>query len=119
LKLIKPNLFHYKSFAKYKNKKIKKAMTKFKQETSGSKPFLWTREEWDENAEKSMVKTETEKVKIDLEMVKLKGIEPPEQFMLWLKDYEDKILHNTKTTLLDRPNVLKNVLYRKKRKLQL
>jgi hypothetical protein len=49
-------------------------------------------------------------VKIDSEMVILKGIESPEQFMLWLKDYEDKILHNTKTTLLDRLNVLKRIV---------
>jgi hypothetical protein len=48
-------------------------MTKFKQETSGSKPFLFTREEWDENVEKTTVKTETGKVKIDSEMVILKG----------------------------------------------
>jgi hypothetical protein len=40
----------------------------------------------------------------------LEGIETPEQFMLWLKDYEDKILHNTKTTLLDRLNVLKRIV---------
>jgi hypothetical protein len=29
-------------------------MVKFKQETSGMKPFLWTREEWDDNVDKSM-----------------------------------------------------------------
>jgi hypothetical protein len=85
-------------------------MTKFKQESSRSKPFLWTREEWDENVEKTTVKTETGKVKIDPEMVILKGIETPEQFMLWLKDYEDKILHNTKTSLLDSLNVLKRIV---------
>lgn len=82
----------------------------FKQETSGSKPFLWTREEWDDKVEKTTVKTETGKVKIDSEMVILKGTETPEQFMLWLKDYEDKILHNLKTTLLDRLNVLKRIV---------
>jgi hypothetical protein len=92
------------------NIKIKEAMTKFKQETSGSKPFLFTREEWDENVEKTTVKSETGKVKINTEMVILKGIETPEQFMLWLKDYEDKILHNTKNALLDRLNVLKFIV---------
>jgi hypothetical protein len=86
-------------------------MVKFiKQETSGSKPFLWTREVWDDNVEKTTVKTETGKVKIDSEMVILKGTETAEQFMLWLKDYEDKILHNKKTTLLDRLNVLKRIV---------
>jgi hypothetical protein len=60
--------------------------------------------------EKTTVKTETGKVKIDSEMVILKGTETAEQFMLWLKDYEDKILHNLKTTLLDRLNVLKRIV---------
>jgi hypothetical protein len=85
-------------------------MVKFKQETSGSKPFLWTREEWDDKVEKTTVKTETGKVKIDSEMVILQGTETAEQFMLWLKDYEDKIFHNTKTTMLDRLNVLKRIV---------
>jgi hypothetical protein len=85
-------------------------MVKFKQETSGMKPFLWTREEWDDNVDKTTVKTDSGKVKIDSEMVILKGNETPEQFMLWLKDYEDKILHNTKTTNVDRINVLKRIV---------
>jgi hypothetical protein len=53
-------------------------MVKFKQETSGSKPFLWTREEWDDKVEKTTVKTETGKVKIDSEMVILQGTETAE-----------------------------------------
>jgi hypothetical protein len=85
-------------------------MVKFKQETSGTKPFLWIREEWDDNVEKTTVKTETGKVKIDSEMVILKGTETPEQFMFWFKDYEDKILHNTRTTNVDRVNVLKRIV---------
>ena len=85
-------------------------MVKFKQEISGTKPFLWIREEWDDNVEKTTVKTDTGKVKIDSEMVILKGTETPEQFMFWLKDYEDKILHNTRTTNVDRVNVLKRIV---------
>jgi hypothetical protein len=83
---------------------------RFKQETSGTKPFLWTREKWDDNVEKTTVKTDTGKVKIDSEMVILNGTETPEQFMFWLKDYEDKILHNTRTTSVDGINVLKRIV---------
>ena len=32
-------------------------MVKFVQETSGTKPFLFIREEWDDNVEKTVVKT--------------------------------------------------------------
>ena len=84
-------------------------MVKFKQETSGNKPFLYVREEWDDKVEKTTVKT-SGNVKIDSEMVILRGTETPEQFMLWLKDYEDKILHNEKTTVLDRVNILKRIV---------
>jgi hypothetical protein len=44
-------------------------MVKYKQETSGMKPFLWTREEWDDNVDKTTVKTDSGKVKFDSEMV--------------------------------------------------
>jgi hypothetical protein len=84
-------------------------MVKFVQETSGTKPFLFVREEWDDNVEKTVVKT-SGKVKIDSEMVILKGTESPEQFMLWLKDYDDKILHNDKTTVQDQVNILKRIV---------
>jgi hypothetical protein len=84
-------------------------MVKFIQETSGSKPFLYIREEWDDKVEKTTVKT-SGKVKIDSEMVILKGIETPEQLMFWLKDYEDKILHNDKTTVQDRVDILKRIV---------
>jgi hypothetical protein len=67
-------------------------MTKFKQETSGSKPFLWTREEWDENVEKTMVNTKTGKVKIDSEMVILKAC----SVWMWVFDnvsIEVRVIH--------------------------
>jgi hypothetical protein len=64
-------------------------------------------------SKKTAVKTDTGKVKIDSEMVILKRTETPEQFMFWLKDYEDKILHNTRTTSVDGINVFKRIVSKK------
>ena len=62
--------------------------TKDLTKTSGIKPFLYQKEVWDENVERTTIKIGTAAVKVDNKMVVLNGSETPEQFMLWLKNYE-------------------------------
>ena len=80
--------------------------TKDLTKTSGIKPFLYQKEVWDENVERTSIKTGTATVKVDNKMVVLNGSETPGQFMLWLKDYEDKIINNPNTAPVDNLAVL-------------
>jgi hypothetical protein len=58
---------------------------------SGFKPFLYDAECWETTAPSQTVKTTENGNRIDSKMYILQGDETPEQLMLWIKNYNDKI----------------------------
>jgi hypothetical protein len=58
---------------------------------SGFKPFLYDAEEWDTTSPYQNLKTTENGNKLDNKMYVLQGDETPEQLMLWIKNYDDKI----------------------------
>ncbi|OEU21421.1 hypothetical protein FRACYDRAFT_235044 [Fragilariopsis cylindrus CCMP1102] len=58
---------------------------------SGFKPFLYDAEEWDTKSPSQILKTTENGNRIDNKMYILQGDETPEQLMLWIKNYNDKI----------------------------
>ena len=58
---------------------------------SGFKPFLYDAEEWDTTSPYQILKTTENGNKLDNKMYVLQGDETPEQLMLWIKNYNDKI----------------------------
>ena len=58
---------------------------------SGFKPFLYDAEEWDTKSPSQILKTTENGNRIDSKMFILQGDETPEQLMLWIKNYNDKI----------------------------
>ena len=61
---------------------------------SGISPFLYTPEVWPDDAATQNIETTENGSKLKSKMRVLEGDETPEQFMIWLKDYEDKIIKN-------------------------
>jgi len=61
---------------------------------SGISPFLYTPETFPDDHPTQNIETTENGSKIKTKMRVLEGDEAPEQFMFWLKDYEDKILAN-------------------------
>ena len=65
---------------------------------SGFKPFLYDAECWDTAAPSQILKTTENGSKLDNKMYVLQGDETPEQLMLWIKNYNDKIGSNDSLT---------------------
>ena len=61
---------------------------------SGISPFLYTPEVWPDDAATQNIETTENGNKLKSKMRVLEGDETPEQYMIWLKDYEDKIMKN-------------------------
>ena len=61
---------------------------------SGISPFLYTPETFPDDHPTQNIETTENGSKIKTKMRVLEGDEAPEQFMVWLKDYEDKIFAN-------------------------
>ena len=61
---------------------------------SGISPFLYTPEAFPDDHPTQNIETTENGSKIKTKMRVLEGNEAPEQYMIWLKDYEDKILAN-------------------------
>ena len=61
---------------------------------SGILPFLYVPEVWPDDAATQNIETTENGSKLKSKMKVLEGDEVPEQFMIWLKDYEDKIIKN-------------------------
>ena len=55
---------------------------------SGISPFLYTPEVWPDDAATQNIETTENGNKLKSKMRVLKGDETPEQYMIWLKDYE-------------------------------
>ena len=66
---------------------------------SGMSPFIYTPEEFPDNAATQNIETTENGSKLKSKMHILMGDEVPEQLMIWLKDLEDKILKNTTLSL--------------------
>jgi hypothetical protein len=66
--------------------KAKKAHT-----ITGYKPFLYEAEGWDTKAPSQILKTTENGNRLDNKMYILQGDETPEQLMLWIKNYDNKI----------------------------
>ena len=61
---------------------------------SGILPFLYSPEVWPDDVATQNIETTENGSKLKSKMLVLEGDETPEQFMIWLKDYEDKIIKN-------------------------
>ena len=61
---------------------------------SGISPFLYTPEVWPEDAATQNIETTENGNKLKSKMRVLEGGEVPKQYMIWLKDYKDKIFNN-------------------------
>ena len=62
---------------------------------SDTTPFIYTPEEFPNDAAKETIETTENGSKLKIKMHVLMGDEVPEQLMIWLKNLEDKILKNT------------------------
>ena len=60
---------------------------------SGITPFLYTPEAWPEDAATQNIETTENGNKLKSKMRVIEGDKVPEQYMIWLKDYEDKIFN--------------------------
>ena len=61
---------------------------------SGVTPFLYKPELWPEDAATQNIETTENGNKLKSKMRVLEGDEVPEQLMIWLEDYDDKIRNN-------------------------
>lgn len=87
-------------------------MTKTDQQrnSSGYQPFTYTMEQWDEKAQRTVVKLDSNKIKFDDKMIVLQGNETPELLLLWKKDYDDKIMSNKDLNWDQRIDVLGRIV---------
>ena len=67
------------------------AKVKKTHKVTGYKPFLYEAEGWDVKAPSQILKTTENGNRLDNKMYILQGDETPEQLMLWIKNYNDKI----------------------------
>ena len=72
----------------------KEAKAKKVHKVTGYKPFLYEAEGWDTKAPSQILKTTENGNKLDNKMFVLQGDETPEQLMLWIKNFHDKIDNN-------------------------
>ena len=87
-------------------------MTKTEQQrnSSGYQPFTYTMEQWDDKAQRTVVKLDSNKIKFDDKMIVLQGNETPELLLLWKKDYDDKIMSNKDLNWDQRIDVLGRIV---------
>ena len=77
---------------------------------SGFKPFLYDAEYWDTTAPSQILKTTENGGKLDNKMYVLQGDETPEQLVLWIKNYNDKIDSNVSLTPAARLTFLRRIV---------
>ena len=73
-----------------KAKRVHRIISRFK-------PFLYDAEEWDTTSPSQILKTTENGNKLDNKMFLLQGDRTPEQLMLWIKNFHDKIDNNAST----------------------
>ena len=85
-----------------KKKKVEKS--------SGIQPFLFTPEEWPKDVPEQIIETTEGRNRLKSKMKVLSGNETPEQLMMYLKNYEDKIYKNAVLTPLEKLAILKRIV---------
>ena len=102
------------TMAKTKDKSSDRSSDKKKkvEKSSGIQPFLFTPEEWPKDAPEQIIETTEGRNRLKSKMKVLSGNETPEQLMMYLKNYEDKIYKNTVLTSLDKLSILKRIVHK-------
>lgn len=77
---------------------------------SGICPFLYKAETWDKKASTQILKTSTCQTKLDIKTYVLQGNKTPEQLILWLKNYDNKINKNMLLSLAEKLAMLKRIV---------
>ena len=93
---------------KYSKKDEAMSRKKKVERSSGIKPFLYVVEEWPEDKPTQLLKSIKGRNKMDNKMFILQGNETPEQLMIHLKNYNDKIYNNVPMTPLKKLAFLKS-----------
>ena len=81
-----------------------------KSKRSGVTPFLYKPEPWPEDAATQNIETTENGHKVKSKMRMLEGDEVPEQFMIWLMDFDDKINENEALTAEAKLGFLKRLV---------
>ena len=77
---------------------------------SGMSPFIYTPEEFPEDAATQMIETTESGSKLKSKMYLLNGDEVPEQLMIWFEDFEDKIIKNVTLSSPAKLNTLRRLV---------
>ena len=96
------NLDNRDSSSSDKKKKVEKS--------SGIQPFLFTPEEWPKNAAEQIIETTEGRNRLKSKMKVLSGNKTPEQLMMYLKNFEDKIYKNALLTSPEKFTILKQIV---------
>ena len=81
------------------------------------KPFLYEAKEWDKNDPTQILKTTEGRSKLDNKMFILQGDETSKQFMLWLKNYDNKINKNILISSVENLAFLKPIVDKEAQKI--
>ena len=100
------------TMAKTKDKSSDRSSDKKKkvEKSSGIQPFLFTAEEWPKDAPEQIIETTEGRNRLRSKMKILSGTETPEQLMMYLKNFEDKIYKNIKLTAPEKFAILKRIV---------
>ena len=77
---------------------------------SGILPFLYTPEVWPDDAAMQNIETTENGSKLKSKIRVLEGDEVPEQFMIWLKDLEDKVIKNIVLSAAGKQAILRRLV---------
>ena len=77
---------------------------------SGISPFLYVPEVWPDDAATQNIETTENGIKLKSKMRVLEGDEVPEQFMIWLKDLEDKVIKNIVLSVAGKLAILRRLV---------
>ena len=114
-KVVKPLNKQEETMAKTKDKLDRQDSDKKKkvEKSSGIQPFLFTPEEWPKDAPEQIIETTEGRNRLKSKKKVLSGNEAPEQLMMYLKNYEDKIYKNVVLTAPEKFAILKRLLTKK------
>lgn len=85
--------------------------TVWKINVSGICLFLYEVEQWNKKVPTENFKTQSGKTKLNNKMYSLHGNKTSEQFMLLLKNYDDKISNNLSLSAAEKLETLKQIAY--------
>lgn len=79
--------------------------------------FIYTPENWLENAKTQVIKTAEGRNKLKSKMNMLSGDQTPEQLMIYLKDFDDKIRKITALTAPEKLDILRPLVNMEEQKI--